>query len=115
MNAGRWANFPSSRIFQQKDNMTYPLQHHFDTRVTHHIDFSDLEELMKEVYGVVIEIGSANDTTHEFSVTKTEGGDYLKQGLEKQFLDDWMFHEVMDDMCFKGHIAPGDYYVRVSW
>lgn len=95
--------------------MSFPHQYHFDQRVTYHIDYSDLQDLVQELYGKSVEMGSANDTTHEFNVSKEKGSDDMHKALEKGFMEAWDFSEVLSDMCYNGHIAPGEYFVRVSW
>ncbi len=95
--------------------MIESLQHHFDENITHHIYCSDLEQLTLEVYGNVIGLMSSNDTTHEFNVGKGKDVSYLQQGIDSGDLEDWQYDSVLNDMCDKGLIKPGLYFVRVSW
>lgn len=87
---------------------------------TYHIDAFGLEDITQMVYGKKIKmLESPNDTTHEYSI-KGEGlDDYDKETLNKAIefggLEDWNYDLILEDLCEKGYVKPGKYFVRMSW
>ena len=79
----------------------------------------DLEKITKTVYGKTIEmLESPNDTTHEYTVEKKlnkQSRETLEKAIKDGNLEYWEFSCVMDDLCQKGLIEAGKYFVRMSW
>lgn len=93
-----------------------------NTRTVHSIDYSDLEEEARDVYGVAISIPAAlesgNDVTYEFLVNG------VLDEWDQQSLDEWKAGgeawystvvAILDDLARQGRIPTGDYTLRVSW
>lgn len=98
------------------------LQEYFSQEVTYHISARDLEELLIfKVYKKRIEMTeSLNDSTHEFIVeAKNDEYEYDKETVEKAlqngYMPCWQYYTILNDLCSKGHIKPGRYFIRVSW
>ncbi len=91
------------------------------TETTHSVDYWDLEQFIKDLYGVTYEIAAAeesgNDTTLEFSVDgKIE--DYELDDMRKLMVGKWVPYRTglwLNIMCSNEEIPAGKYYVRVSW
>ena len=102
-------------------NSVENLQNYFTEKVTYHISERDLEKLILKVYGKRIEITeSSNDTTHEFEAeANNDEYEYDKETVEKALEDGympcWQYYTILNDMCTKGYIKPGRYFIRVSW
>ncbi len=99
--------------------MQTSLQHRFEKKTTYQIDAFDLEALLQSVYGTRIEmLESANDTTHEFRADATVD-EYEQETVQKAIkqgaLECWAYGALFNDLCHKGYIKPGTYYVRMSW
>lgn len=97
------------------------LQDYFSEKVTYHIRERNLEELILKVYNKRLQMTeSPNDTTHEFDVeANNDEYEYDKETVEKALKDGympcWQYYTILNDLCSKGYIKPGRYFVRVSW
>lgn len=109
-----------------KENMTTPnqellneIQSFVSTKKTFHIDAFDMEEITQLVYGKSIEmLESANDTTHEFSVSANSAyhdKETLKKAVEEGSLEYYQYGTILDDLCSKGYLEAGEYFLRMSW
>lgn len=97
------------------------LQDYFNKKTTYHIDASDLQDLLEKVYGKRIQMTeSGNDTTHEFGV-EANNSEYkwdketVEKAIEDGYMPCWQYYTILNDLCSKGHIKPGRYFIRVSW
>jgi hypothetical protein len=95
------------------------VQGYVSTEQTFHIDAFDMEDITEMVYGTRIEmLESPNDTTHEFTV-KAKLDDYNKktvqQAIEDGSLECYAYGAILDDLCEKTLIKPGNYFLRMSW
>ena len=95
------------------------VQSYFSKEVTFQIDGRQLEKITESVYGKRIEIiESDNDTTHSYKV-ETGLADYeqekLDTAIEEGILECYEYNVILNDLCTKGLIEPGQYFVRVSW
>jgi len=89
-----------------------------------HVDYNDFNKLVNDFYKpplgyeFVADVESANDSTHEFRVRKNDLDEWDKQDIER-FRNDgkyqWLAGRLLNDLCDKGIIDPGEYYIRVSW
>ena len=86
------------------------------------VEHDEFENKIKKFYGVkefsfVADQESGNDTIHEFSVSNPpdyvdeEGVEKLRETGEYCFLSE----SLLNDMCEKGEIEPGDYIISVCW
>lgn len=95
------------------------VQGYISTQQTFHMDAFDMEEITEMVYGNRIEmLESPNDTTHEFTVDG-KLGDYekkqLKKAIEDGNLECYSYGVILEDLCAKKIIKPGNYFLRMSW
>lgn len=100
-------------------DMIEKVQGYISTEQTFHMSAFDMEEITEMVYGNRIEmLESPNDTTHEFTVN---GGmdDYeekqLKNAIQNGHLECYSYGTILDDLCSKKIIKPGNYFLRMSW
>lgn len=88
-----------------------------ETKTTYHIPYRDLEQFTEQFYGKSIEIAEiTNDTTYEYRVTDEEdefAEDDVAQAIEKGYV--YNYDTILNDLCRKGHIPAGDYFIRVCW
>lgn len=100
------------------------------TKTIHHVDYSELERFIQEVYGFEYEMASdmetSNDTSHEFRVTFVEARDLDNPNSpDSHRLQDWKSSQgrkqmwgpqlILLDLLRQGKIPEGDYVVRISW
>lgn len=95
------------------------VQSFIEQEKTFQINAFDLEKITKTVYGKSIEmLESSNDTTHEYTA-KAHIDQSDKETLEKAInsghLEYWQYGCVLDDLCHKGLVETGKYFVRMSW
>lgn len=88
------------------------------------VDYHDLQNLIDQTFpdinfDVVADSEWNNDSHYSISV---EG--YSKDGLNKTEINDILegkyedffgIYSIMDALCVKGLIEPGDYLIRVCW
>lgn len=84
------------------------------------VDAFHLQQITKAVYGGAIEmLESPNDTTHEYDVSADEleewDKEYLANAIKNKYERYFQYGVILNDMCIKGLIEPGKYYVRMSW
>ena len=95
------------------------VQSYIEQEKTFSIDAFDLEEITKSVYSSSIEmLESSNDTTHQYNVDTSED-EYSKKTLENAikngYLEHWNYSCILNNLCTKGLIEKGKYFVRMSW
>lgn len=102
-------------------NSVENFQSHFTEKTTYHISDNKLQNLLKQVYGKEIQMTeSSNDTTHEFTV-EANNSEYewdkesVQEALEKGHMPCWQYYTILNDLCSKGHIKEGKYFIRVCW
>ena len=96
------------------------IQKKIEEKHTYHMNAFSLEDITKLVYGNKIQmLESPNDTTHEYTV---HGGGLtdddqktLTDAVTFSGLEDWNYDLVLEDLCEKGYVKPGKYFVRMSW
>lgn len=92
-----------------------------ETKTTHHVDWNDLAKLLEFVYATKpFELGGSNDSSYSRTVIAEEPVDkwdanILKGIIKHKFVDDCELGMVLNDICAKGAIAPGDYIIKHSW
>lgn len=87
------------------------------------VDYSELEVMVKEVYGINYEypcdMECNNDTSQTFNIDG-KIDDYHRMNI-KEWLEsngtkgNYMGRELLNDLCANGYIEPGKYLVKVSW
>lgn len=87
---------------------------------TYHMDAFGLEHITRMVYGNKIKmLESPNDTTHEYSITGEGLDDYDQETLNKAIkfggLEEWNYNLILEDLCEKGYVKPGEYFIRMCW
>lgn len=85
-----------------------------------YMDAYDMEEISEMVYGQRIEmLESPNDTTHQFNVTNNPldkyEQEYVTQAVKNGHLQCWAYRYLLCDLCIKGFVEPGKYFLRMSW
>lgn len=95
------------------------IQTFVDKKLTFHINDFRMEDITNLVYGKRIPIlESPNDTSHKYTVTK-QLDEYDQETLDKAIrrggLECWQYDVILKDLCAKGYIDPGEYFLRVSW
>lgn len=93
----------------------------YSSKITHHVDYRDLEEYIKEVFGFDYEIAAAeecgNDTALHFNIDG-EVDEYDAKDLEKLKSGEWVPYRtrmLLNVMAKNLTIPAGDYIVKVSW
>lgn len=96
------------------------IQAKIEEKSTYHMNAFRLEDITEMVYGKKIQmLESPNDTTHEYTVhgggLGEEDQETLNDAVESGGLEDWNYDLILEDLCEKGYIKPGKYFVRMSW
>ena len=95
------------------------VQSFIEQEKTFQLDAFDLEKITQTVYGKSIEmLESSNDTTHEYEVKSNldkNGQKTLAESIKNGHLEYWQYSCILDDLCQKGLIDKGKYFVRMSW
>lgn len=95
------------------------VQSYISTEETFHMDAFDMEEITNLVYGKRVEmLESPNDTTHEYNVNGVvEQYDQktLDNAIKDGNLECYSYGVILDDLCAKKIIKPGNYFLRMSW
>ena len=94
-----------------------------ETETIHTIEYHDLEEFVKQVYGVedyefvaIQECG--NDSQHRFQVDGEIKGKYDQERsdrIRKGQINTYENRALMNTLCADGYIEPGIYIVDVCW
>lgn len=95
-------------------------QNKFEKHITYSIDYNDLNSLIKKVYDVDFEscLDQSNDSTLFISV------DGILSRFDQTDLEVFLSTEsqeyntlrlLLNDMCRKNLIEPGQYLVNISW
>lgn len=98
----------------------------FTTRTVISVNYHDLEHLIREIYGItgdwsfVEDQECGNDSDHEFHVERKPLAKYEEEQLanfiqSKGERESYMANTILDDLCNKQIIEPGNYLVQVSW
>lgn len=86
---------------------------------TFYMNAFDMEKIIESVYGVYVEmLESPNDTTHEFRVQKImDEYDQRKvaEAIQNKSLECYKYGSILNDLCQKGLISPGKYFLNMSW
>lgn len=86
---------------------------------TYHIDSFDMKTITQKVYGKRIEVGeSPNDTTHEYDVDgviEDYDEEELQEAINTSYMAAWQYGLIFNDLCRKGYLDKGEYFMRVSW
>ena len=95
------------------------------TKVVITVNYNDVEQLIKEVYGheyeimPMEEVGSSHHAaTYEQIVEASELADWQAEDLEtlKQGEPDmYILGTILQDLCNNGYIKPGHYSISVTW
>lgn len=95
------------------------IQSFVETKKTFHIDAFDMEDITESVYGVRIEmLESPNDTTHEYSVDANLDNydqEKLDNAIKNGHMAHYLYGVILSDLCKKGYIEAGEYFLRMSW
>ena len=89
----------------------------------HQVEYYDIDNFVKQVYGYDFSIAASeelkNDSQKTFLVKKEELDEYEKETIEvfMKCGEDhgFMTGVLLNDLCNKGFIEPGEYLVNVSW
>jgi hypothetical protein len=88
------------------------------------VDYTDLEEFIKFVYGDEIDYDfcsdreASNDSVYDFNVCKEKIDGYDQEQLDifKQGQSgSWMTQTILTDLCNRDLIPEGEYLVTVCW
>ena len=95
------------------------VQSFIEQEKTFQLDAFDLEKITQTVYGESVEmLESSNDTTHEYTVSASvdkNSQQTLEKAIKNGYLEYWQYGCVLDDLCHKGLVETGKYFVRMSW
>ena len=98
------------------------------TETVNRVDYGDFERFVESVtgkeYEFSVEQEFGNDTTHNF--TASSKSPYSQDLWEKEMeeIEAWIsgtgsiqyrIGSLIDWLCFKGHIPPGNYCIEVCW
>lgn len=95
-------------------------QNNFEKQIVYSIDYSNLDSLIKKIYDVDVEsaLCQKNDSTLSVSVDGTQS-DYDKKDLVEFFSTKIQEYNtlrlLLNDMCRKDMIEPGDYIINICW
>jgi hypothetical protein len=93
----------------------------FSSKAVWHVDIFNLNDFIAEKYNLSNFEGNleaSNDTSHEMTIDGELDqfhGDDIEKILKNGNVEIWGLSTVLNDMCNKGWILPGNYIVRVSW
>ena len=86
------------------------------------IDYHDFGTFVQEVYGLrdrfdILE--TPNDSTHSYSGIDGKMSEYEETQLAEMIKDGcgeyYRLADILNDLCRKGKIVPGDYLIDVCW
>lgn len=100
----------------QLDAINY-LKDKLTTKTTYHIGYSDFLDFLHQFYGVNIELTEVNNyTTYEYNV-KNEFTEATKKNVEEAVKNGYAYdyRDILQDLCYKGYIEPGGYFIRAWW
>lgn len=86
------------------------------------VNYGDLEDFVNQVYktkdySFTEKAECGNDTDHRFKIDGKldrygkEALEKLKSGSDRGVSN----QDVLESLCFEGHIKPGTYIIRVCW
>ena len=95
----------------------------FQTQQVFILDYSEFDALTKEVYGreydFVPSEEANNDSEYYFPKVTAAGLDEYDSEQLRKFINgeevNWLTRALLQDLCFKGEIPPGNYLIRVCW
>lgn len=90
------------------------IQSYITTQQTYHIDAYDMENITEEVYGNTIEMLGSKNNTHQYTVTSSLSDSdkkTLQNAIQKGHLDYEYYRVILNDLCQKGYIQLGSYYL----
>ncbi len=96
----------------------------FPVRQVFILDYSDFDDLTKEVYGrkydFVPSEEANNDSSYYYSNVVAEPLDEYEANELLKFQNkvsdvNWFAGSLLQDMCFKKVIPPGNYLIQVCW
>lgn len=109
----------STQLKRNDPSLHEKVQGYVTTEKTFHIDAFDMEEITEAVYGTRIEmLESNNDTTHEYHVAPTVSERdqiRLDNSIIGGYLDYNSYGIILNDLCKRGLLEPGHYFLRMSW
>lgn len=97
----------------------------FKKKVYFETTYHELDKFIAEKFGLPSFEGtleSSNDSQHTYSVSNNPDDPMLKwdkQDVEKAIKDKsceyYSLGKVLDELCRRGELEPGEYLVEVSW
>lgn len=87
------------------------------------VDWHDLENLIHKTYNVdydfQADMGCGNDSSHDFNIKEGALDNWDRDRL-KDFIDTngrkiYMTRVLLEDMCNKGILSPGNYLIQISY
>jgi hypothetical protein len=87
------------------------------------VDYYDLEVLIDETYGSNFELVAQEEANNDSSVTFTVEAKEPEYDWNKKELADFKANKtndcstrlILNDMCLRGIIEPGNYLINISW
>lgn len=93
------------------------LKEKLETKQTYHIGYSDFLDFLEQFYGIVIELTEVNNyTTYEYKV-KNQYDEVTEKNVQEAVKNGYAYdyREILEDLCHKGYIEPGSYFIRAWW
>lgn len=94
-------------------------QNRFREKLVYEIDYSDLDDILKEEYNLngdfSCAIGQSNDSTLEIEVDE-DFDDDLQEILNPSNYDGWITTSaLLHHLCSLNKIEPGTYLIQICW
>lgn len=93
------------------------LKEKLETKQTYHIGYNDFLDFLEKFYGVSIELSEVNNyTTYEVKVKK-QYSEVTEKNVQESVKNGYAYdyREILEDLCYKGYIEPGSYFIRAWW
>lgn len=90
------------------------------TKVTHFVDYSDLETFIQDTYSLpsryeILESPNDVDYTHDVDGKLSYGEEEARKHVAKGHAEYYYIGELLNLLCMDKKIEKGTYVVQVSW
>lgn len=95
------------------------VQNFVEEKKTFHITSNDMKTITHKIYGKEIKIEEGiNETTYEYYVEKDDSQELqesVEEAIERGYLGHWSYGDILKDLCNRGLLEKGDYFIYYTW
>lgn len=98
------------------NTMTAFVQGFVETKTTYHLTIQDMLKITEKVYGKSIQMEEGiNETTYEYKVIAKDCNYEHQQDMKEGYVGHWSYGKILEDLCYRKLLEPGDYFIRFTW